>query len=472
MGAVAGQAVGGVIGGLVIIVAVYWFWWRKRRQGSLKGSGGFFTTKASSGNGARSPSANNGGLRDFRMGGGKSSPAIIDEKQHQHSRAPAPSPLRNVLSTLDEGEEDAQDVIKRQSFRFDPSNNGTRTSRRSLSNTNAQINGDNPFDDHHSENDRSRRNTGNSYQDGEEDDSEEARRERQSNAASLSDFSFRSSHSTNIIPIAYIPAHSSQASTIDMTNARGSGATHDHGRPQSISTLGGGGGATTHYGGRDSSVLPPRGNRASVPLSLRSTSTNGNTMHDSMAGATFSRLFDRRASATSPGIRNDNRSTVNSPGGMLEIIAPNMGAASPPALTTPTMTKDGRPIRPPRAPGLDLKLPTPDAISPPTSPGFPWNNNSGNGTPSTGASLTISPGGANAKHQFGVLSPTLSSQQQPPSGRETLLSPTFGMHNGRTSGYSTFSQSTDNSGSHMSYILEAPQVSFLGLGLTCLAQYF
>lgn len=467
VGAVAGQAVGGVIGGLVIIVAVYWFWWRRRKT---QGGGVRLASKNGSGGGSffkkdtfrNNASNGNNGLKNLQMNSREAGSVVVEEK-HSHSRAPAPSPLRAV-SMIEEGdeEEEEENVIKRQSFRFDPSNNGTHTSRRSLSNSGAPGTGENPFGDQYSEGNSNHHRSRTEQDETSEDGTE--RGDRDSNAASLSEFSFRSSR-TNIIPIAYIPAHSSQASTIDMTNNQSRGHA---GRPQSVSTFGGG-----HNGARDSSGLPMRGNRASVPLSLRSTSTSN--MHDSMSGATFSRLFDRRTSTHSPGINNDNRSTMAS-GGALEIIAPNMGATSPPLLSTPTMTKDGRPIRPPRAPGLDLKLPTPDAISPPASPGFPWNsapnqNGNGNATPNSAAtSLNLSPG-ANGKYQFGNLSPTTTTStsihQQPPlsGGRETLLSPTFAANNGRSSAYSTFSQSTDNSGSHMSYILEAPQVSYRPLSL-------
>lgn len=489
VGAVAGQAVGGVIGGLVVIVLAYFIWRRRRvakgysTSNSPSGRPGFsLFNRGQSSNQARNNG--NNGLRNFKMGGGGSSPTTATEEKQPHSAStPAagktynPSPLRNVTSPPGPGEEDAQS-IKRQSLRFDPSNNGTRTSRRSLSGTGGlpTDGGNNPFADPSDEDSRL------------VDDSIQQDRGNNNNresAATVSEFSYRSSHSTNIIPIAYIPAHSSQNSTIDMHHHRDSRRPHSM-SPTTIAT-----GANTNnrgsnmMGDRRMSGAPlsvSRSSRASVPLSLRSNST-GN-MHDSMNGATFSRLFDRRSStlgaagaAALNGFRNGNNGDPNSPG-MLEIIAPNMGATSPPVINTPTMTKDGRPIRPPRAPGLDLKLPTPEPISPPppTSPGaaFPWNtaNNSQRGTmasssalnsPASGGSLVISPGGQSQHQQsFAAMQAALVNKNTGGNAqqRETLLSPTYGTnHPGRSSAYSTFSQSTDNSGSHMSYILEAPQVS-------------
>lgn len=489
VGAVAGQAVGGVIGGLVIIVVVYFYWRRKRRAGAgISFNKGYPTGTASQpgtrtgafGLFSRRNDNSSNGLRNFKMGpGGKASPPIVEEKQG-HAKVYTPSPLRNVTSPPGPGEEDAQS-IKRQSLRFDPSNNGTRTSRRSLSGAGLQgvMNNDNPFADHHSEDSRVPRKDTNENSDEEEGEGGGARN---SNATLLSDFSYRSSQSTNIIPIAYIPAHASQSSTIDMVNQHPS---RDSRRPHSVST--------NHNGGERSILdrrmssgplsATSRASRASVPLSLRSNST-GN-VHDSLHGATFSTLFDdRNRSSTLPPSRGGLGSTragngkdLTSPSSGLEIIAPGMGATSPPALTTPTMTKDGRPIRPPRAPGLDLKLPTPEAsLSPPTSPGagFPWNRAgtspiSPNAPSTGGSSLPVSPNTANAGPNGGTKSFAgmqarllngAAAASGTSSGRETLLSPTFASNNARASAYSTFSQSTDNSGSHMSYILEAPQVGF------------
>lgn len=468
VGAVAGQAIGGVIGGLVIIVAVYWFWWRRRKGANTTSS----PRSAKSSSSPPSSSTNNKGLREFRMGNG--------QKEHQEKHYNVhPDHYRNnnnnnITSPPGPGEEDAKPV-KRQSLRFDSSNHHHNSlNRRSLSNTHnnasmlpsstpiSTIGGmssiakaDNPFGDHHNVD------SDNKDNDNDNEIAEELR-SRQS-AATISEFSFRSSHSTNIIPIAYIPAHSTQNSTIDMTALRGSiNNDNDSRRPHSVSTMGGGGGGHHHHSAGE------RGSRASVPLSLRSASTGGGGMpHDSMMSAgsgngigsrmTFSNLFDRRTSMQSL----ESSGANGGGGGGLEIIASThlhgqgKNSPTPPAVTTPTFTKDGRPIRPPRAPGLDLKLPTPDAISSsPTSPGFPWNNNGNNGSRAT------SPGQQQQQQQQqqNLLSPLQAhfpagTTTAAASNRETLLSPA------RASAYSTFSQATGSSGSHLSYILEAPQVS-------------
>lgn len=412
VGAVAGQAVGGVVGGLLVICAAYWFWRRRRRNNA-----------AMLNNAASSPKT----LKEFKMGQHPPTSAAgglsAREKQihdNYHNSIGSPGP----------GEEDAKPV-KRQSLRFDPSNNGTsgpkRRSVTAIGEVLSPSGSDNPFGDHHSsERDRTSANNGDSSV------GHEAARQSQ---ATVSEFSFRSSHSTNIIPIAYIPAHASQSSTIDMTKMRSSYA------PSS----GTGAGDTESRASR----AGPRGSRASVPLSLRDSAAYDSSIMNGSAGTRpgFGNLFDRRSSSAGP----------NGESNGLEIIAGS--PASPPAISTPTHTKDGRPIRPPRAPGLDLKLPTPDAISPPVSPSFPWNRahspNGGNvggsaNSPHLSPPVLASNGLAIAPH-------TANARSQ----RETLLSPASfkNSKDARASAYSTFSQATGSTNSHMSYILEAPQVS-------------
>jgi hypothetical protein len=136
----------------------------------------------------------------------------------------------------------------------------------------------------------------------------------------------------------------------------------------------------------------------------------------------------------------------------LEIIAASANTPVSPPLTTPTLTRDGKPIRPPRAPGLDLKLPTPEPLSPPAvaSPGYPWNSSmSGTASPNT---LMVPPhsAGGRSNHSNGTAT----------KARDTLAS---GDPNARTSAYSTFSQTTGSTASHMSYILDPPQVSISSL---------
>ena len=398
IGALAGQAVGGVLGGLLIAVGVYWFWYRRRRRSAT----------------ATSPRKSPNALKDFKIGGSSSNSHGNNKEKDNVTGPPGP------------GEEDAQPV-KRQSLRFDKNNNPLQN-RRSLSNAHNAL-PDNPFGDHH--------HYGSQRVSVTSDDAlvsgqTAATAGHRGSQATMSEFSYRSSHSTNIIPIAYIPAHASQSSMADM---EGPGR-----RPHSSITA----------SNTDSILPPPRGNRASVPVSLRSSTNDSSSLFggtprlsgltdQTKGGPTFSGLFDRRISTNG---------SLSSPNG-LEIIATSPPAHSPPLLT-PTLTKNGKPIRPPRAPGLDLKLPTPEPkspsalLSPPISPGFPWASNA--------SSAGQSPGLAPPNTTRTGVSPTGAAGGQ----RETLLSPN-GMQ--RSSAYSTFSQTTTSTGSHMSYILDPPQVS-------------
>ena len=407
IGALAGQAVGGVIGGILILGALYWFWRRKRAGGGGAARTGGASNKGRSGNGSAPNSATSrkspNPLKEFKMGtgGGKGE--------------------KDVTASPGPGEGDAQPV-KRQSLRFDRNNNPL-SNRRSLSNTHNAL-PDNPFGDHHGSSD------GASTRSGATDTTETGaglHGQRRESHATISEFSFRSSHSTNIIPIAYIPAHASQNGTVDQQRR------HTMSVRDSTSTAGG--------MRRSTNPLGVRGSRASVPFSLHSSTTT-NDAGLSMGDATFSGLFDRRMSAHTAGGESAN-------GNGLEIIANANGPASP-SLTTPTLTKNGRPIRPPRAPGLDLKLPTPElksptALSPPISPGYPW---------SSSKSGSTSPGALAAA---GGLAPPGSAGISPRSQRETLM--TADGANARASAYSTFSQATGSTGSHMSYLLDPPMVS-------------
>lgn len=151
-----------------------------------------------------------------------------------------------------------------------------------------------------------------------------------------SEFSFRSSR-TNVIPIAYIPPHSSSVSIADAQ--RGAFGQSD----------------TSNGGGGDGSVLPPprsaAGLRTSVPASMASRDSLA------LAGA--------------------------------ELIELN---PLPPVLTpdTPAVphgaTANGAPIRPPRSPGLDLNLPK---ISSPLAAGS--TSSYGGGAAGAQASGTSSP---------------------------------------------------------------------------------
>lgn len=422
---------GGVLAGLAIIVAVYWFWWRKRQTKSRNGAA----------SGPRRTKPNNP-LKEFRIGNGNRE---VGEKDGNDDGLTGPA---------GPGEEDAMPV-KRQSLRFDQANNTNQNlSRRSLSGSHivAPATADNPFGDHNS----LPGTTGHSSE------------HRESTAPTISEFSFRSSQSSNIIPIAYIPAHSASNSIADMHEQRAAcGHYSSNGRPSSAmpsssanmlqGTKGGRLASRHSVAGSTSEIRSSQGgiarsSRLSVPFSLHSSNADdslvvGSSMFGrSGPGATFSTLFDRRTSRTAaPGNRHSEQSRG------LEVIAspdqPGYGkGAHSPTSTTPTHTKSGRPIRPPRAPGLDLKLPEPEPVSPPApvSPGYPWP------VPDTSA---LSP---TASSPTDTLHPPMNGRgsKRGQYNRETLRS-----DGARASAYSTFSQASGSTASHMSYILDPPQVN-------------
>jgi hypothetical protein len=123
-------------------------------------------------------------------------------------------------------------------------------------------------------------------------------------------YTIRSSQSTSIIPIAYIPAHSASPAISDLQNLSGIGEKMTGSPPSPTSSLNGSGSSSSH--------IPNK--RTSFPQSLARTSV-GSAL---------------------------NMESIDLP-------------TPPPPLTSPVlgqMTVNGIPIRPPRAPGLDLKLPT------------------------------------------------------------------------------------------------------------------
>lgn len=201
-----------------------------------------------------------------------------------------------------------------------------------------------------------------------------------------SDFSFRSSQSTNIIPIAYIPPHSGSTS-IEDSNRGGFGE-----------------------------ILS----------------------------------FDPRSSRQSMGMDLDRRDSLALAGADFIDLNP------PPAVLTPgspaiplsaSTTANGAPIRPPRSPGLDLKLPESSPTSPlvqgsrPSS-GFPWHPLS---PTRDGPSPTGNQSYLNAPYQGG-------------RGLSVLLERN-NKNQSHLSVHSTMSSSTSRSdNSTMSYILDPPQI--------------
>ncbi|BGP24970.1 membrane anchor Opy2, N-terminal domain containing protein [Rhodotorula toruloides] len=247
-GATAGGAVGGVLGVAAILAAVYFFWWRPR------------------------------GLAASRK----------RYSQHLAKRQSKLSEKRKTgqYSDADNGAEQTDRATKRTSvhLNIDAGAEGTVNRRNTspLREGGALISGrtsedDNPFGDQN-------RSSIGSFND----------------ASSMhdSEFSFRSSH-TNVIPIAYIPPHSSSMSIADAQ--RGGFGESQAERP-----------------------LPPRSAavRASIPTSMASRDSLA------LAGAEIIELNP-----------------------LPPVLTPDS-----PAVPRGT-TANGAPIRPPRSPGLDLNLP-------------------------------------------------------------------------------------------------------------------
>lgn len=222
-----------------------------------------------------------------------------------------------------------------------------------------------------------------------------------------SDFSFRSSHSTNIIPIAYIPPHSSSMSIDD-----------------------------AHRGAYGETLETSRDSRR--------VSTARNSVPHSMAS--------RDSLAMGDAIE-------------LNPLAPVLSPGSPAVPLSAATTLNGAPIRPPRSPGLDLKLPQgAPSTSPLSSPnsrdshqgpprppsGFPWNPPSPTREqqrPGLQSSFSSSTRGTN-----------LATPEEGPRGISVLFE-RGGSAQSHLSTYSTMSSSTSRSGnSTMSYILDPPQI--------------
>ncbi|KAK4705532.1 hypothetical protein P7C70_g673, partial [Phenoliferia sp. Uapishka_3] len=219
-----------------------------------------------------------------------------------------------------------------------------------------------------------------------------------------SDFSFRSSHSTNIIPIAYIPPHSSSVSLEDANRGAYGELLHESHNPERI--LGG---------------------RGSVPASLAS--------RDSLALA--------------------GADQIN-----LNPLPPVLSSDSP--LVPLSASAGGAPIRPPRSPGLDLQLPkgslstTTSSIGSPGSPtstseedrphsGFPWSTLPP--PPNSGSHFSMATSRASANSYLTAPSA---------SGVGSFLTAQQQSHMSTMSNMSSFT--TRSAGSTMSYILDPPQI--------------
>ncbi|GAA5863280.1 hypothetical protein JCM3774_000840 [Rhodotorula dairenensis] len=374
-GATVGGALGGVLGVAAVLAALYFFWWRPRGLAASRNR--YSQHLAAKRNSARTT----GEKRDSAAG-----PA-----------APAGGA----------GDRETDRATKRTSVHLNlgAPPDGSRISRRNTSPAHhareggALVSGrtsedDDPFGDQ----DRSSIGTFN-------------------DASSIheSEFSFRSSR-TNVIPIAYIPPHSSSVSIADAhRDAYGHSQDNDdpdhhlHGRRvQERTPARGGGGASSA--------------RVSMPASMASRDSLA------LAGA--------------------------------ELIELN---PLPPVLTpdTPAVplgaTANGAPIRPPRSPGLDLNLPK---ISSPLAAA----GGGGGGGASSSASQSQFQSQSQARSQA-LLSPAAGTALGASRGMSVLMDQQYlssddGVHQQRVrSAQSHLSTFTTRSGnSTMSYILDPPQI--------------
>jgi hypothetical protein len=174
-----------------------------------------------------------------------------------------------------------------------------------------------------------------------------------------------------------------------------------------------------------------------IPISFVPRSSTS----DSLKRATNEGSHERKASGAAPGMEVITMGSL-----------PTHDRVAPPKLGS--LPKPGTPSRPDRSPDLDLKLPdlnTPRVSSPlaqdagrPQS-GFPWNSPSL--TPGSGGSSSTQPAANKVSH---FSASTISSNASPDEAAATPRSQSSQSH------LSTFSTSSD--ASHMSYILDPPQV--------------
>ncbi|ORY81795.1 hypothetical protein BCR35DRAFT_85095 [Leucosporidium creatinivorum] len=371
-GSSIGTSVGGALGGVAAIAAalalIYWFWWKPRGlAASRRRYSKHLSHRASK---MMPPGAAAGDKKVASPQGGTGVAKRSSVHLNIGSAADA-TLLRRAGSPGPGGRGETPSL---------PASVGATGGH----STRTSIDSDNPFGDH-------ARSSIGTFADYPDDAS-----------TRTSDFSFRSSHSTNIIPIAYIPPHSNSLSVDDANRgAYGEVLNTDGGSSPSRSSVG---------------RAPTR---SSVPTSMAS--------RDSLALA-GAELID------------------------LHPLPPVLSPGSP--VVPFGVSANGAPIRPPRSPGLDLQLP--QGSSTPTSPlnspsardsrlgvrptsGFPFTSPPASGTPSF---LSTPPDGASR-------------------GMSVLLEPRDGARsaNSHLSTISSMSAATSRSaGSTMSYILDPPQI--------------
>ncbi|KAI5480782.1 membrane anchor Opy2, N-terminal domain containing protein [Pseudohyphozyma bogoriensis] len=368
LGGTIGGAVGGILGVAAALGLLYWFWWKPR---GLAASRKRYSKHVSA-------------RQSKMMGGGASEKAVASPPLHAHDDGVAKR--SSVHLRMENGEGTLSHRPTTPGGSEEPSSAGaTRGSYdvRPSSFPCAQL--DNPFGDH-------------------------AR-----SSIGTSDFSFRSSRSTNIIPIAYIPPHSSSMAVEDAS--RGA-----YGELLSDSAL--------------------AGSRRSIPTSMAS--------RDSLALAGADEI----------------------------IINPLPPVLSPdsPIIPINASTPGGAPIRPPRSPGLDLQLPK--KANPTTSPlaspqgsanvtlrplsSFPWSSASPSpGGTSLSPGATPSPPATSSRFSMATRRTSDNSYLSAPGSPRGLSVDGHGSTSQQhhLSTLSTISSSTNRSaGSTMSYILDPPQI--------------
>ncbi|KDE08870.1 hypothetical protein MVLG_00968 [Microbotryum lychnidis-dioicae p1A1 Lamole] len=365
LGSTIGGAVGGVAGIIVALGLLYFLWWKPRGlEASRRRYSKHITNRQS-----KTPP-----------------PPATSERRSVNADAVA---KRTSIHLRMDGTPESLEIGARR--RSSPNNTvsfGGRhvgDSTRALGgHSRASLESENPFADH----DRSSIGSFDS-------DNHDARSTR------TSDFSFRSSQSTNIIPIAYIPPHSNSMAIDDANRGAFGEVLSDDTRRESL---------------RLAAV------RNSMPLSMAS---------------------------------RDSLSFVNSDLIDLHPLPPVLSAEK---LSASNATAPGgAPVRPPRSPGLDLKLPS---IAQPTAPTLTSPHASTLGMRPTSALL--SPPGASSRSSFSGgftnTSPTSSRGmsvllERSPAG---ILSMPAGSHLSTISSNST--STTQTRSSTMSYILDPPQI--------------
>ncbi|KAL8278205.1 hypothetical protein RQP46_009378 [Phenoliferia psychrophenolica] len=367
VGATVGGALGGVLGILAALALIYWFWWKPRGLAASRRRYSKHVT-----------------ARQSRM------PSTATEKKG--STSPQPQGSSNALkrSSVHLRMDDPDSHLTRRPTTPGggddsnaPSSAGATGAHTPHGSVDFEV--DNPFGDH-------------------------AR-----SSVGTSDYSFRSSHSTNIIPIAYIPPHSNSVSLEDQNRGAYGELLHEM------------------------SPNPERimGGRRSIPASVES--------RDSLALAGADQIH-------------------------LHPLPPVLSLDSP--LVPLSASAGGAPIRPPRSPGLDLQLPkgalqttTSPLMSPTTPPnpdddrppsGFPWGTQ-----PPTGSnshfSLATTRTSANS-----YLSAADARKGSSSRGMSYLAPGANGLTPSQQSHLSTMSSMSGASGrsvgSTMSYILDPPQI--------------